>query len=169
VVDEAVVIRPAGVGDSSFLTDMLVEAVNWHPLRELSRARILSTPDLAHYVTGWPREGDRGAIAEAAGAPVGAAWLRLMPSEDPGYGYVAADVPELSIGVVAAWRGRGVGRRLLRAVTAHARAAGAARISLSVERANRAKTLYEDEGFRVISSTPDTDTMILDLSASTPT
>jgi hypothetical protein len=89
VVDEAFIIRPAGSGDASFLADMLVEAVNWHPLRELGRARILSTPDLAHYVAGWPRDGDRGAIAEAAGVPVGAAWLRLMPPEDPGYGYVA--------------------------------------------------------------------------------
>jgi ribosomal protein S18 acetylase RimI-like enzyme len=147
---------------------MLVEAVNWHPQRELSRARILSTPDLAHYIVGWPRDGDRGAIAEAAGVPVGAAWLRLMPPEDPGYGYVAPEIPELSIGVVPAWRGYGVGRQLLRAVTAQARAAGATRISLSVERANWAKALYEAEGFRVLSSTADTDTMIMDLSARGP-
>lgn len=97
---------------------MLVQAVNWHPLH---RARILSTPELAHYVTEWPRQGDRGAIAETAGVPIGAAWLRLMPPEDPGYGYVAPDVPELSIGVLAAWRGRGVGCRRCVPRTAAAR------------------------------------------------
>ncbi|MGH3929327.1 MAG: hypothetical protein ACRDTF_05050 [Pseudonocardiaceae bacterium] len=61
-------------------------------------------PDLAHYVNGWPRDGERGMIAEASGVPIGAAWLRLMPVHDPGYGFVAPDVPELSIGVVTSWR-----------------------------------------------------------------
>ena len=107
-------------------------------------------------------------IAEASGVPIGAAWLRLMPAHDPGYGFVAPDVPELSIGVVASWRGRGVGRALLRAAAAQARAVGAALISLSVERANQAKVLYEDEGFRVVSSGPAADTMVLDLPTADP-
>ena len=102
-------------------------------------------------------------IAEASGVPIGAAWLRLMRAHEPGYGFVAPDVPELSIAVLASWRGHGVGRALLRALVAQARALGTARISLSVERANRAKALYEDEGFRVISSNPNTDTMVLNL------
>ncbi len=148
----------------SFLTDMLIEAVLWRPGRHLDREQILSSPDLAHYVTGWPRGGERGVIAEASGIPIGAAWLRLMPAHDPGYGFVAPDVPELSIAVVAAWRGHGVGRALLRALVAQARALGTARMSLSVERANRAaQALYEDEGFRVISSSPNADTMVLNL------
>jgi len=107
-------------------------------------------------------------IAEASGVPIGAAWLRLMPAHDPGYGFVAPDVPELSIGVVASWRGRGVGRALLCAAAAQARAVGAALISLSVERANQAKVLYEDEGFRVVSSGPAADTMVLDLPTADP-
>lgn len=168
VVGESFSIRQAGAEDVPFLTSMLIEAVNWCPERELDRERILSSPDLAHYVTGWPRKGDCGVIAEASGVPIGAAWLRLMPVHDPGYGFVAPDVPELSIGVVAAWRGHGVGRALLRAVAAQARAGGVARISLSVERANRAKRLYEDEGFRVVSSSPHADTMVLDLPTADP-
>lgn len=168
MVGESFRIRPAGTEDVPFLTDMLIEAVNWCPGRELDRGQILSRPDLAHYVTGWPREGERGVIAEASGVPIGAAWLRLMPTHDPGYGFVAPDVPELSIAVVAAWRGHGVGRALLRAAAAQARAAGAARISLSVERANPAKALYEDEGFRVLSRSPNAGTMILDLPTADP-
>ncbi len=82
-------LRPAGGEDVPFLIDMLIEAVNWGPGRALDREQILSRPDLAHYVTGWPREGEHGVIAEASGVPIGAAWLRLMPAGEPGYGFVA--------------------------------------------------------------------------------
>jgi mycothiol synthase len=52
------------------------------------------------------------------------------------------------IGVLPAWRGRGLGRELLRWGVARCRAAGAARIELSVEGLNeRALGLYRREGF----------------------
>ena len=160
-------IRPARAGDAGFLTDMLLAATNWSPQwPERSRSEVLASPKTAHYVAGWPREGDLGVIAEADGQPAGASWLRFLPESDPGYGFVAADVPELTIGVTAAWRGRGLGRALLRAVTEQARAAGISRISLSVERKNFARKLYESEGFRVVdSSDAQSDTMVRDLAA----
>jgi ribosomal protein S18 acetylase RimI-like enzyme len=158
-------IRPALASDAGFLADMLVEAVNWStewPPR--SRDHVLSAPDTAHYVAGWPRDTDLGVLAEADGQPAGAAWLRFRPATDPGYGFVAADVPELTIGVAAAWRGRGMGRALLRALASQARAHGIARISLSVERKNYAQRLYLSEGYRIVdSSDAQSDTMIKDL------
>jgi ribosomal protein S18 acetylase RimI-like enzyme len=173
VADQQFSIRTATAADLPFLTDMLIEAVNWHPLRDWDRARILSDPTLTHYVDGWPRPGDLGVVAVAAGtpvgtapvgaAPVGAAWLRLLPADDPGFGFIAPDIPELTIGVAASWRGRGAGRALLRALVAGARAAGLSRISLSVERANRAQTLYEREGFVAVHHDTDSDTMVLTL------
>ena len=88
-------IRLAAPGDAGFLTDMLVEAVNWPSARNHSEERILATPESAHYVTGWPRHDDLGVIAEVRGQPVGAAWLRFFTSNDPGYGFVSSDVPEI--------------------------------------------------------------------------
>lgn len=157
-------IRPAAAGDAGFLAEMLTEAVNWSAQwRPKSRDRILSAPDTAHYVAGWPRDTDLGVLAEADGQPVGAAWLRFLPATDPGYGFVAADVPELTIGVAAGWRGQGVGRALLRAIADLARDRGIARISLSVERENYAQRLYLSEGYRVVESGAQSDTMIKDL------
>jgi len=158
-------IRPALASDAGFLADMLTEAVNWSTQwPPKSRDRILSAPDTAHYVVGWPQDTDLGVLAEADGHPVGAAWLRFRPATDPGYGFVAADVPELTIGVAAGWRGRGIGRALLRAIAAQARARGIARISLSVERKNYAQRLYLSEGYRVVdSSDAQSDTMVKDL------
>jgi GNAT superfamily N-acetyltransferase len=165
-------IRPAGPADLLFLTDMLVEAVNWHPQRNWDRTQILSDPALAHYLTGWPGPGEAGALAEAvgtlgrtpAGTPVGAAWLRLLPASDPGFGFVAEGIPELTIGVIASWRRRGIGRALLRALAAQARSAGVAGISLTVERGNPARALYQQEGFRMIANDEGADIMLLDLS-----
>jgi GNAT superfamily N-acetyltransferase len=154
--------RRATAQDADFLADMLLAAVNWSPeWKPRTLRRVLADPRTAHYIAGWPRPGDLGVVAEADGEPVGAAWLRFFPASDPGYGFTAADVPELTIGVTAGWRGRGVGRSLLRAVGSAAAQAGIARISLSVERKNFARGLYRAEGFTVTdASDPQSDTMV---------
>ncbi|MEV4826335.1 GNAT family N-acetyltransferase [Micromonospora sp. NPDC049274] len=159
-------IRAATSADADFLVDMLVEAVNWLPERNWPRERILADPALAHYVAEWMRPTDLGVVAVGPdGRPVGAAWFRYLTADDPGYGYVGDDVPELTIGVVDAWRGRGVGRALLRAVLDSARERGIRSVSLSVERANAAARLYAAEGFRAVESFTDADTMVADIGA----
>ena len=122
---------------------------------------MLSDPRTARYIAGWPRGTDLGVIAETGSAPVGAAWVRFFPAGAPAYGFVRPDVPELTIGVAAAWRGRGAGRDLLRAIAASAAAAGIQAISLSVERKNFARGLYLSEGFTVVDGAgPQSDTML---------
>jgi GNAT superfamily N-acetyltransferase len=152
----------AAAEDGDFMADMLVETVNWSPeWKKKSRSRVLSTPGTAHYIAGWPRDTDLGVIADTNGEPVGAAWLRFLSAADPGYGFVSPDVPELTIGVAAHWRGRGVGRALLRAIAEQASVAGIQKISLSVERKNFAQKLYLSEGYQVVdSSDRDSDTMV---------
>jgi ribosomal protein S18 acetylase RimI-like enzyme len=154
---QPVALRAVTAADRGFLEDMMLEAYNWDPGRDpLDRATVLDDPRMNKYVAGWPREGDSGIIAlGSAGEPIGAAWLRYFPQGDPGYGFVAEDVPELSIGVVPAWRGKGVGTALIRAVVEVTD-----RVSLSVERANRAQELYRREGFRTVSSGDNSDTML---------
>lgn len=96
-------IRRATADDAGFLADMLLAAVNWSPQwKPRTRRQVLTDPRTAHYVADWPRPGDLGVVAEADAVPVGAAWLRFFPASDPGYGFTAPDVPELTIGVTAA-------------------------------------------------------------------
>jgi GNAT superfamily N-acetyltransferase len=107
------------------------------------------------------RPSDAGFIAlDATGEPIGAAWYRLLPRSDPGFGYVGTGVPELIIGVRPIWRAHGVGRTLLQSLAQEARTAGYARLSLSVERGNFAVTLYRSEGFAVTQSGIGRDTMV---------
>ncbi|GAB3332020.1 GNAT family N-acetyltransferase [Micromonospora halotolerans] len=159
-------VRSATQADDEFMVDMLAEAMNWLPERNWSRDQIMADPQLAHYVAGWMRPNDVGLVAvDPADRPVGAAWLRYLTAADQGYGYVGDDVPELTIGVVEPWRGRGVGRALLRAVLDTAREHGIPRVSLSVERANFAARLYAAEGFRTVDSFEDADTMVAEIGA----
>ncbi|WP_026819627.1 GNAT family N-acetyltransferase [Arthrobacter castelli] len=145
-------VRAAEAADLDFLAAMLAEAAFWRPSEPRESVdEVLRRPELAHYVAGWPRPGDRGLIAEyETDVPVGAAWLRFFPEADPGYGFVDAAVPELSMGVVPSARGQGVGRRLLKGLIDASRSAGLPGISLSVETDNYARRLYEQAGFRPV-------------------
>ncbi|MFI2212064.1 GNAT family N-acetyltransferase [Streptomyces sp. NPDC020141] len=156
-------IRPAAAPDADFLGRVLLEAYNWDGTPRFTLEGLLADPASAHYVAGWPRSGDFGVVAEdASGTPVGAAWARIFPEGDQGYGFVAADVPELTLGVLPEHRGRGVGRALMAELVAAAAAReGVDRISLSVEDGNRAVRLYESCGFRTVGRNGGSDTMVL--------
>lgn len=160
-----VTIRPASTGDADFLWRMLVVAADWRPGSALRPVeQVMADPALAHYVVDWPRPGDFGVIAEEdGGRPVGAAWWRFFSADDAGYGFVAADVPEVSIGVVAEARGAGVGRRLMTSLIAEAGRRGLRRLSLSVEVDNQARGLYASLGFEVTGEADGAVTMVLDV------
>lgn len=158
-----VALRPAGAADGHFLAEMLAAAAFWRPDGPSGGvSEVLARPELAHYVAGWPRPGDSGVIAEAAG-PVGAAWLRFFPDSDPGYGFVDVATPEVSMGILPMWRGRGIGTRLLEALLAQARQAGLITLSLSVEPDNQARRLYERAGFLTVNDAGGALTMLLRL------
>lgn len=142
---------------------MLRAAAFWRPEGPRGTSdHLLQDPALAHYVEHWPRPGDLGVVAETD-QPIGAAWCRFFSVDDPGYGFVDAAIPEVAMGVVGPWRGRGVGRRLLEALMVAARAARAPALSLSVESDNLARRLYEDLGFEPTTQDGGSITMKLDL------
>jgi GNAT superfamily N-acetyltransferase len=154
-------IRRADRADASFLVEMVCEAANWHPDRTRPKVDLLADPAVMRYARGWMRPADGGVVADLdSGEPIGACWYRVLPRNEPGAGFVAAGVPELTLGVRPVWRGLGIGRALLAAAAESARAAGHQRISLSVARANFAARLYRSEGFVVVASAGDADTMV---------
>jgi len=154
-------IRPAVQADGAFLGDMMVEAANWGPGNPRPRYDVMDSAEYSRYVSGWMRPGDAGFVAmDAQSGPIGAAWYRMLPRSEPGFGYVGTGVPELIIGVRPIWRAHGVGRALLQELCTHARGRGFGRISLSVERGNFAQTLYRSEGFAVTEAGHGRDTMV---------
>jgi GNAT superfamily N-acetyltransferase len=117
---------------------------------------IVHNPQLAHYVDGFgSRDGDLGFIAELDDRPVGAAWVRRLTDDDPGYGFIDAATPELSVAVIEEQRARGAGTRLMEALLA-----AAPRCSLSVDRRNPARRLYDRLGFVVVATDGDSVKML---------
>ena len=166
---DGVTIRDAGDGDRAFLEEMLLAAINWDPARvPIEREAALAMPEIAHYLDGWRRRDDAGVVAEDAASiePIGAAWWRHFAWDDPGYGFVDPAVPEVSIGVVATRRGRGVGRALLVALHRAASRRGIERLSLSVEKANPARRLYQSLGYTDVVDAGGSVTMLLRLQPS---
>lgn len=160
--DVAPLVRNAEAGDFDFMATMLVEAVAWQPgIATPSVPEVLDNEQSARYLIGWPRPGDIGVIA-IHGEPCGAAWCRLLPADEPGYGFVAPDVPEVTIGVHRLHRGRGIGRRLLAGLADRARSNGVERLSLSVEEGNTiAGSLYRSFGFEEVTLAAGAWTMVL--------
>lgn len=136
--------------DLPFLWNMLWEAAAVDPrMRSLGKSAALANPATSRYLTNWGRPGDAGMVAcDESEQLLGAAWLRLFPLEDPGYGFIAADIPELAISVESEVRGRGVGSILLDALLATAKGRSYRAVSLAVDRQNPALKLYERKGFR---------------------
>lgn len=158
------VLRSARADDADLLVELLGLAAAWRPGdRPPPPAVVRDDPGLAVYVAGWPRPGDVGVIAELDGAAVGGAWARTATADHHGYGWVAPDVPEVSVAVRPGHRGRGVGAALLTALADALTARGVARASLSVEVDNPAARLYRRLGWRELGGGAGDATMVLDL------
>ena len=99
-------------------------------------------------------------IAEVDGTPAGAAWARLFTADRPGYGYLADDVPELSLGVSPSFRRQGIARAVM---TELIRTAPYRRLSLSVDPGNPAANLYRSLGVEKVGTVETSDTMVLEL------
>lgn len=119
----------------------------------------MADPRYAMYLAGWPRSGDYGLVAEQD-EPLGAAWYRTYSEQDHGYGFVADDVPEVSIAVIASRRREGIGRQLLTELIEASLAQGYRALSLSVAEKNPARALYESTGFVLVAKHGHTCTMV---------
>jgi len=148
------VLRPIQQPDTRFLRDMLRHAYHW---------RLAEDPDVPvyRYVRAWGRPGDAGLIAFEGRNVFGAAWYRLFPEREPGFGFVDEQTAELTIAVVPSHRGRGTGAELLEALLAQGRADAYDRLSLSAERGQTA--FYEQHGFTVVREGDEAVTMVVTL------
>jgi GNAT superfamily N-acetyltransferase len=154
---DACTIRSAVAADEAYLVEMLYLALFVPPGGEPFPRSVLDAPAIAHYARGFgATDGDVGFVAaDVTGGAIGAAWVRRLTGDDPGYGYVDDATPELTMAVVGPWRGRGVGTSLLDALVAVV-----PRVCLSVDERNPAIRLYRRFGFVEIARDGHSVTML---------
>jgi ribosomal protein S18 acetylase RimI-like enzyme len=143
----AISIRAAREGDMGFLERMLALAASMNDDDE-SLATVRSDTSLRCYLEGFGRDGDLGVIAERAGDPIGAAWVRVLHGAPHPSKLWTREVPELAIATLPTARGQGVGAAMMRELVERARGSFPA-IVLSVREGNPAVRLYERLGFQV--------------------
>ena len=155
-------IRELAAAEAPLLWDYLRLSIFVPPGDPPTPADAVDRPDVACYVEAWGRYGDDGVLAvdDATNADVGAAWLRLWPGMETGYGFVDRSTPELAIAVRAEHRGRGIGACLIDALLDRASQRYRA-VSLSVSLQNPAVALYQRHGFRAVAESGGTLTMRL--------
>lgn len=151
--------------DTPFLWDMLFESLYVQEGQEPFNRDILQEPYLAKYVEGWGREGDVGFIARnEEGMAVGSITARLFTESNKGFGYAGDDVPELGMAILAAHRGKGLGKLLMEALIEQLKQDGVAKLSLSVDPSNVAAVrLYERYGFKETGVIGTSITMVAEL------
>jgi ribosomal protein S18 acetylase RimI-like enzyme len=139
------IVRALTVADESIVWTMLI-----HAAHETSLESVKNQPVLSRYAIDWGRAGDAGCGAFVGEKSIGAAWLRLWPNEDQGFGCIDPKIPELAIAVLPEYRGHGVGNALLLKILSTASALFSA-VSLSVRADNPAIELYQRSGFIKVS------------------
>jgi GNAT superfamily N-acetyltransferase len=144
-------LRPVGIHDVRFMRDMLRHAYHWRLSENTERP-------VYRYVANWGRRGDAGVLALEGPHAYGAAWFRLFTADEPGFGFVDEETPELTIAVVPSHRGKGAGAELLKALLDRARDDGYAAISLSS--AKEQTGFYEQHGFETVREAPHAVTML---------
>ena len=140
-----------GIRDIRFLRDMLRHAYHWRLAEDTERP-------VYRYVQNWGRAGDAGVMALEGPHAYGAAWYRTFTADEPGFGFVDARTPELTIAVVPSRRGKGAGKELLEALLQRARESGYGAISLSSAREQ--VPYYERFGFETVSESEHAVTML---------
>ena len=152
-------IKSLSEEDQSFLKEMFYVSLYVPEGSEPYPISIIEEPHLAKYHTDWGKDTDLGLLAEIDGKKVGAIWGRFFTSAQPGYGFIADDIPEIGIAIREDFRGQGIGTQLFLALFSLAKKQKLSALSLSVDRRNKAYHLYHRLGFTVVAEDGNSLTM----------
>ena len=150
-------IREMRKEEYSLLSDFLYEAIYIPAGTAAPPKSVITCPELQIYIADFgSSKHDKALIAEIDGNIVGAIWARIMND----YGHIDENTPSLAMSVL-----KGIGTSLLTQMLSTEKAAGYAKISLSVQKDNYAVKLYRKVGFTTVCETDEEYIMIVDLNS----
>ena len=155
-------IREMTVMEYPLLNEFLYEAIFIPDGIKPPPKNIIASPELQIYVDRFgASKADFALVAEVEQKIVGAVWVRIIHD----YGHIDDNTPSLAMSVLKAYRGMGIGTSLLTQMLSTEKAAGYAKLSLSVQKDNYAVKLYRKAGFTTICETDEEYIMIVDLNS----
>ena len=143
------IIREMHPSEYPLLAEFICEAIYFggKSLNDEQRAIVLADPLCVAAFEGFgTRDDDLALVAEVDGQLAGCCWARTVEE----YGHIDDETPSLSIALFPQYRGQGIGTALMSRIIEELTAAGYTRISLSVDKDNPARHLYERLGFKII-------------------
>ena len=153
----AVKIRELKKEEYPLLRDFLYEAIFVPEGMSAPDRSIIERPELAMYYENFGSgKADHCLVAETEGKVIGAVWTRIMHD----YGHVDDETPSLAISLYREYRGQGIGTALLEEMLHLLKQRGYRRVSLSVQKQNRALKMYERAGFVPVKETEEEYFMI---------
>ena len=99
-------------------------------------------------------------MADVETTIVGAVWVRIMDD----YGHVDEETPSLAISILREYRHDGIGTKLMETILAELRKRSYKQVSLSVQKANYAVSMYQKTGFKIVEETEEEYIMVCPLS-----
>jgi ribosomal protein S18 acetylase RimI-like enzyme len=146
-----------------FMSQMLYEAIFVSEGESRPTQSIIASPDFVVYTEGFGRIGDLGLVVEVRGKLVGAIWSRIFTAQNPGYGFVNINTPELGIAILPEYRKLGIGLILLKQFLELLIENKYEQVSLSVDTRNYAYKFYLKNGFENVEIIDNSAKMILKL------
>lgn len=141
-------IRPIEPKEYPLLDEFLYQALFVEEGALLPQRAVIYEPEIYVYNKEFGQHlHDYGLFAEADGMIVGAVWVRILNGTPRGFGNVDDETPEFAISVLPENRKQGVGLLLMKAMLQYMDERGYPQTSLSVNKKNYAKKLYQKVGF----------------------
>jgi len=144
-------IREIKENEYEFLREMIYQAVYLPDENQKLPKSVVFEPPFSKYVEDFGRRGDFAFVLIDGNDLVGAIWTRLFSEADKNYGFVDPETPELSIAIKEDYRNQGFGNLLIAKLFERLKTSGFEKVSLSVDRRNRAVNLYRKVGFETVS------------------
>ncbi len=149
-------IREIKEREYPILSDFLYEAIFIPKGLEKPPKSVIEQPELQVYVADFGKADDWCLVAETEDRIVGAVWVRIMND----YGHIDDETPSLAISLYEEYRRLGIGTALMKAMLELLKDKGYKQVSLSVQKANYAVSMYRKAGFEVVDEREEEYIMI---------
>lgn len=140
-------IRPIKSNETPLLIEFLYEAIFQRDVKNLAPRVIIQEPELWMYIDEFgTKKNDHCLVAEIDNKIVAAVWVRCIKA----FGHISKTVPVFAISVYPEFRGKGIGKNLMKAMLKLLKSKGYTLASLTVQKDNYAVKMYQQVGFEIV-------------------